>query len=275
MVWIESWRKERPQHKEVIEIVLTEPKKPAIDQVEDKKQIVEQNKKAVNDEVPKDAKYMSQNNQKVVEETKAANRGSFANAGRQNLEERKAKKVKPRKPSPEKSDKGLPTLEALKPSFDWEKLGATAQPRDTASQSDDYLKDVKTGVQTMLSTREFLYYSYYNRIKSQLKQYWEPKVKDKVKKIFQQGRTIASDQDRITKVIIHLDNQGILVKVQVVGASGVSDLDEAAVEAFRAAAPFPNPPKGIVDQDGTIKIRWDFVLESADASIPDIRQTEV
>jgi TonB family protein len=71
-------------------------------------------------------------------------------------------------------------------------------------------------------------------------------------------------------VIIHLNDQGVLIRVQVVGQSGVSDLDDAAVEAFKAAAPFPNPPKGIVDGDGTIKIRWDFVLESAEADIPEL-----
>ena len=114
----------------------------------------------------------------------------------------------------------------------------------------------------MLSTREFVYFSYYNRIKDKLRQYWEPKIKEKVTRIFRQGRTIASDADKITKVIIVLDGKGILQKVQVVGESGVSDLDDAAVEAFRAAAPFPNPPKGIVEQDGLIRIRWDFILEA-------------
>jgi protein TonB len=77
-----------------------------------------------------------------------------------------------------------------------------------------------------------------------------------------EGRTIASVEDRLTKVIIILDQKGTLIKVQVLDGSGVQDLDDAAVEAFRAAAPFPNPPKGIIDPDGTIKIRWDFVLEA-------------
>ena len=72
----------------------------------------------------------------------------------------------------------------------------------------------------------------------------------------------ASEGDKITRVIIILDDRGTLIRVQVVGRSGVTDLDDAAVEAFRAAAPFPNPPKGIVEADGTIKIRWDFVLEA-------------
>ena len=80
--------------------------------------------------------------------------------------------------------------------------------------------------------------------------------------MFKQGRTIASDQDKITRLLIILSTRGTLVKVQVVSDSGVRDLDEAAVEAYRSAAPFPNPPQGIIDPDGTVKIRWDFILES-------------
>jgi len=48
----------------------------------------------------------------------------------------------------------------------------------------------------------------------------------------------------------------------VIGDSGIQDLDDAAIEAFKAAAPFPNPPKGVVENDGTVQIRWDFVLET-------------
>ena len=34
----------------------------------------------------------------------------------------------------------------------------------------------------------------------------------------------------------------------------------AQAQAFQAAAPFPNPPKGMLDDDGFVRIRWDFVL---------------
>ncbi|MEQ1876773.1 MAG: energy transducer TonB [Bdellovibrionia bacterium] len=266
MVWIESLRNPRTPKRDVIEVVIEDrnPEKPLTD--EERRQIVEQDK-TVNDEIPEDAKFLSAQNQKVKEQTRALQRGTFTNQAAQNLAEQRKKIEKP-KERPQKLDNGLPTIEALKPKFDWDNLGPQSMERTTASQSDDYLKDVQTGMQTMLNTREFLYYSYYNRIKAQLKQYWEPKIKEKVKRIFAQGRQIASDQDRITKVIIHLNNAGILIRVQVVGESGVRDLDDAAVEAFRAAAPFPNPPKGIVDNDGTIKIRWDFILESASSQTP-------
>jgi len=253
--------------KDTVEIVIDEPPQT---KKEDAKQIVQQNDKALNDEIPDNAKYLSKNNQRVVKETKAANQGDFNNKGGKTDSNEESKKQQTKKSAkvqqfqaPDKLPDGLPTMAALKPQFEWNKLGANdAAKKDTTSKTDDFLKDKETGAETMLNTREFLYYSYYNRIRGQLKQYWEPKIKDKLKKIFAQGRSIASDQDRITKVIIHLDDKGLLLRVQVIGESGIRDLDDAAVEAFRAAAPFPNPPKGIVDGDGTIKIRWDFILEA-------------
>ncbi len=64
-------------------------------------------------------------------------------------------------------------------------------------------------------------------------------------------------------MIITLDSKGLLETVQVIGTSGLEDMDQSAVEAFRAAAPFPDPPVGIIDPDGKIRIRWDFVLSDA------------
>ena len=161
---------------------------------------------------------------------------------------------------------GLPTLADLKPLFKWKSSdsanGADAN-RVLASQSDDFIKHVDTGVQTLLNTREYVYYSYYSRIKRQLRQYWEPSIKEKMRRILERGRTIASDpENRVTELIIILDSKGTLRKIRVVGASGIKDLDDAAIEAFKAAAPFPNPPAGIIEKDGTVKIRWDFVLEA-------------
>ena len=129
------------------------------------------------------------------------------------------------------------------------------------SASRDYLKDVKKGAQTLLNTHEFIYYSYYQRIRVKIQNFWEPFIRKKIYSILSQGRAIASSQNRITKTIIVLNSLGELITVQVISESGIRDLDEAAVEAFRAAEPFPNPPKGIADANGQIKIRWDFILE--------------
>lgn len=263
--------------------------KKAADAKSKAQQIVSSDDRRLNDEKDPNAKYLSQFDQKVVRETRALKSGKFANTGGKGAAAAPAQ-AKPETPSDtEKSQETLATksdiktfqggdlavtpktgLAAFNPSF--RKLPVvpdpTAAPNETSgdgreiSATDDHLKDVPSGLDTMLSTREFLYYSYYNRIKSQLRQHWEPKIKEKFTKIMRQGRTIASEGDKITRVIIILDDRGTLIRVQVVGRSGITDLDDAAVEAFRAAAPFPNPPKGIVEADGTIKIRWDFVLEA-------------
>lgn len=260
------------------------------------KQIVETDKNRFNDEIDPNAKYLSQYDQRVIKETRAAKSGKFTNEAGQG--EKKTAAVAPEKTDEGDTSKALEKMKAedqaaneaelqafehgdisvaakkglqkFNPNF--RKLPAVPDPSDEqnasgdgreVSKTDDHLKDVPTGMQTMLSTREFVYYSYYNRIKDKLRQYWEPKIREKFERTMRQGRNIASSEgDRITKVVIVLDEKGTLIRVQVVSASGLVDLDDAAVEAFKAAAPFPNPPKGIVEEDGTIKIRWDFVLEA-------------
>ncbi len=223
-----------------------------------KQQIVEQQKR-VNDELPDESAFLSQFNQTVKEQTQAKRVGKFINtAGHSNEPQKEAdfrpKKVKPKKMSPN----GLPTLDDLRLKTNYQQQ----RPSGMASQNDDHIDKVKEGVQTLLSTREFLYYSYYTRIKNKLRRHWGNKVREKVSFLMKKGRSIASTRDRITKVIIVLNDSGVLVRVQVVGQSGVIDLDEAAVEAFREAAPFPNPPRGMIETDGNVRIFWDFVLEA-------------
>lgn len=234
-------------------------------------QIVDQTNQALNDEIPEDAKYLGKNNQKVQKETAAREHGTFNNAvgGKQTVKtlskQDDSKTAKPTTQALKTVQDGMPTFDDLKPKFDWSKFETQESPDSQrgVARTNDYLKDMEEGVQTLLSTREFVYYSYYSRIKDKLQQYWEPKIKEKMSLLLKQGRTIASTpSDRVTQVIIVLDERGILQKVQIVGESGITDLDDAAVEAFKAAAPFPNPPKGIIEKDGTVKIRWDFVLEA-------------
>lgn len=282
--------------------------------VKDKKQIVDQNKKALNDEIDPKTKYLSQNNQKVLKQTMAQNRGEFRNGNgvSQNpsitpeVQARPISKTKVSKADVAKSktvadenktenttSKRI-SMADLAPKMDFEgmyqrhmqsekekeqqlvKQAAANQQEQQArnaekqsvksqglaSQTLDYIKDIDPGLETLLSTREFIYYTFYNRIRNQLNQHWGPMVRERLTKLFSEGRNIASTDDKVTKILVTLDNKGTLIKVQVIGDSGVRDLDEAAVDAFKKAAPFPNPPRGIVDPDGTIKIRWDFILEA-------------
>jgi TonB family protein len=258
-----------------IEVTFIDPSQLSPAKLE-KRQIVEQSDKAINDEIPEDDYFLSKNNQRVHKQTKARRTDKFTNNAGQMAQKKSHKKTAMAKPM-SRQKAAMKRLDSLLPKFDWNKVGTESSgqaERDVASgrpglpsASNDYLKDVETGSQTLLNTREFVYYTYYSRIRRQLEQYWTPNVRRSFMKIYKSGRKIASKRDRITQVLITLNQEGTLVNVQVLGESGIQDLDQAAIDAFRAAAPFPNPPKGIVDPDGTIKIRWDFVIE-ARSSIP-------
>lgn len=255
---------------EAVEITLVAPPKtqPKQQEIDRSKQIVDQSEKSVNDEIAPDAKYLSRHNQHIVHESKAAQHGIFKNSDngvpspQQNAKTAMVQKQSQAKKMRTHGAGALPTLKDLMPNYDWSTQTMASKQGNGPSQTDDFLKDTPTGAETLLNTREFIYFTYYERIKNKLRQYWEPKIKEKISHLLAQGRSIASSNDRVTKMIIILDAKGTLIGVQIISESGVRDLDDAAVEAFRAAAPFPNPPAGIVDPDGTIKIRWDFILEA-------------
>ncbi|MBX2988447.1 MAG: TonB family protein [Bdellovibrionaceae bacterium] len=242
--------------------------KNAADPTPKTKHIVDMAEKSANDEKPVKEAYLSAHDQRVEKETAARERGEF-----RNLKNAARRTSRPAGETAEKPvAKNRPTLRDLTGNNPVNQLQEREQKRfgekgagqaaSDSSRTNDYLKNVESGAETMLNTREFKYFTYYSRIRRQLSQYWEPTVKVKLNKMFKQGRRIASDQDHITKLLIVLNEKGNLVRVQVMNESGVADLDDAAMEAFRSAAPFPNPPKGIIEADGTVKIRWDFILES-------------
>jgi TonB family protein len=234
-----------------------------------KGQVVEQDKKAVNDEIDEKTKFLSAHNQKVIRQTVAKKSGEFKNRSSENDVKGKHLEISQLKPQ-------FDISKAIKQMQEREKILlensdvviAKNKPQQSspsraqeASQTVDYIKELDPGLETMLSTREFVYYTYYARVRQQLSQYWAPKIREKMVKLNREGRQIASTEDKITRCLVTLDKLGKLMRVQIIGISGIREIDEAAVESFKLAAPFPNPPNGIIEADGTIKIRWDFILE--------------
>lgn len=137
-----------------------------------------------------------------------------------------------------------------------------ALPRDGAPGVAEYVKGVKAGETTALNTQEFVFYSFFERIRSQLDRAWEPILRAELIRIYKQGRRLASDQDHVTRVAVVLDQAGQVVGVEILGESGTRVLDEAAIRAFNRAGPFPNPPKALIGAQGTVSIRWEFILKT-------------
>lgn len=126
----------------------------------------------------------------------------------------------------------------------------------------DFVEGIRESDQTALNTREFTYFGYFQRIRDRLDLAWRKNLRNKITKIYYSGRQLASEFDHKTQVLVSLNALGEVTRVQMVEGSGTVDLDDAAVNAFREAGPFPNPPKGLLGNQNQIDVRWEFVLRS-------------
>ena len=129
------------------------------------------------------------------------------------------------------------------------------------SQSNDFVEEVPLGDMTRLNTVEYKYYGFFNRIKRKLERHWGQGLRARMERLWRSGRRMPAGENRITGLVITLDRKGEIVDITIKGRSGVRELDEAAVESFNRAGPFPNPPRGMI-RDGYAKIEWGFVVKS-------------
>lgn len=231
-----------------------------------KDQVVE-TEDAGNNEMDPNAALLSNKNQKAEQETKAASTDGFKTGGGKGAKESgDTSESELQEESSEADELSLGTLPPKK--RDWKKLSlkdlSVHGDGTPLSASDDYLPGVASGERTILSTREFRYFSYYNRIKELLRQHWKPNIEREVAKLWGKGQMLR-ESELVTRVLVLLDQSGQIQKVSKVGASGVQEIDEVAVQAFVQAAPFPNPPAGLIDTDGFVRINWDFILQTASA----------
>jgi TonB family protein len=129
------------------------------------------------------------------------------------------------------------------------------------SSSNDYVKDIPLGDLTYLNTVEYKYYGFYHRIKQKLEQFWGRSLHEKAGLLAKEGRHLAYSDEHITGLRITLDPRGEIIGVEIQNSSGVKELDDAAVESFNQAGPFPNPPRDLI-VDGKVTLEWGFVVKS-------------
>jgi TonB family protein len=114
------------------------------------------------------------------------------------------------------------------------------------------------GDQTLVNTRSFKYWDFFQRVKERVREEWRPgdlyQARDPYGKVF-------GNRDRLTILAVILDTKGAVARMQVARESGVPFLDEEAMRSFREAGPFPNPPAGLADEDGRIAFSFGFLLE--------------
>ncbi|MFL5311700.1 MAG: energy transducer TonB [Myxococcales bacterium] len=136
--------------------------------------------------------------------------------------------------------------------------GEALGPVAGGPMSDD-LRGVEEGDETLLNSRSFRYAGFINRVKETVGRIWTTQVEDETSKRDPSG-SIYLWKDRRTVVEFTIDKQGELKDVHVTVSSGVDYLDHVALDAFRRAERFPNPPPGLFSPDGTATMGFGFVL---------------
>lgn len=125
------------------------------------------------------------------------------------------------------------------------------------SPSNDFLKDIETSNETLLNTNKFVYASYFNKLKQAISKHWTPSY---VLMINDPGGHLYGKKDRYTKLIVKINKNGTLKTARVETASGIDFLDREAINAFKMAAPFPNPPEVLLNKDEVLEIPFGFMV---------------
>lgn len=224
-------------------------------------------------ERPQDSRFSGEQDQAFDRQTIARMNGTFKEAGKGSKEIAATKPAREKKSLIHKklnfSDLGAFTINKMEE----EKVVVEAKPHKTqdglengkegvigVAANNDFIEDVALGDMTNLNTTEFKYYGFYHRIRQKLEQYWGNSIQEKAKKLYKVGRRIPASENMITAITVVLDNRGSIIDIKVDGTSGVRELDQAAIESFNKAGPFPNPPKGLL-VDGRAVIQWGFVVK--------------
>jgi len=146
---------------------------------------------------------------------------------------------------------GVPHVPNLRPSDD-------QLQRVVGGGSVDHYDDVEEGDVTAVNSRQWIGASFMNRTKRQVAQEWHPA---EVWRHFDPTGSVYGFKTRVTVLRVTLGPDGALQKTVVVHGSGVDFLDDEAIRAFKAAAPFPNPPDVLRGDDGLITFNFGFYFE--------------
>ncbi|MCO4772118.1 MAG: TonB family protein [Deltaproteobacteria bacterium] len=129
---------------------------------------------------------------------------------------------------------------------------AASATRYAGSPSNDMLNEAMAE-RTRLNAREFLYAAFWNRVKQLVSFYADQTLSNARPRV----ALTRSKYEIGLKGLIDLD--GSLHAIEIARSCGIPEFDQALLEAFALAAPFPDPPEGAASADGYIHIE-DFVF---------------
>ena len=124
----------------------------------------------------------------------------------------------------------------------------------------EYIPGIQEGYFTALNTDQFIYTIFYERIHIQVRPRWVNNVRNYMGKLSPEKLKKLAERNRTTVFEVILGPDGSYFTSLVHRSSGDEELDRVTLQAFREAAPFPNPPRGMIDKDGLIHLYYAFTI---------------
>jgi protein TonB len=194
---------------------------------------------------PKQAHYLADQQQRFDKETVSPNLGIAQNEAPREAQQ---KRDMEQRAQTEKGPSLLPVI--------------SNQPtnQEARRSSIDFIApNVSKGDVTFLNSDFYTYASFYNRISPSIVYHWSHNIEDIA--MFPHIREMLLKKYKwVTHIELILDKKGYYKNVTVLNSSGSPELDQAVVNALRAATPFLNPPTGMVETDSNVHIEGEFTI---------------
>jgi hypothetical protein len=218
-------------------------------------------------DAPKDARYLSDRNIRVEKEQRAKETNILPKPGHPNAEtrplEEKAQRATPSEQTPARE---MPKLGNLGVPF---KLTPNRKAQDAkraraggvippSEQGGDQFVDEKNlpvGSENLLNAQESVFYSFYARLYEAIGPIWQSNVHE----VPRHRRVDPGDYS--TTVDVVLDREGHLIRVRYLNNSGIREFDDAVEKSWHRVGHFPNPPSGLVNENGEVHTGWTFTVQ--------------
>lgn len=194
---------------------------------------------------PQNAHFLGETEQIVKEETKAPNL-NYLNP----INSIKKLGLKDHSDSEEQEEEDLAS----------ERLRNLSGTLLNLASDNNNLDFVKEGSITSLNTDRNLYFSFYSRIGPQIYGKWVQNLGDYERHLTPNDVKRLGGRQWSTLLEVILDQDGHYKSHIVHESSGELELDLAAINSFAKVAYFPNPPKGMVKADGTVRLYYKLTI---------------
>lgn len=200
------------------------------------------------------ARFDSERTQRVAKETQARNTGLTQNSQKSNgtQNDQQEMPTPPKRPASDPNETGGDL-----PEFTRMQYSNPNRTSPEAALSQTLPNDIEFSSATNLNTDANTYYSFYSRVEELFYVRWGERLESHWNRLpYEFKKLNLAGRDWSTTLEVLLTSTGEFHSAKIFQASGYPPFDQAAVNAFKDAKFFPNPPREKVEPDGFVRLHY-------------------